>query len=82
MVTRPAGTYTSAYLHPAVEPAGKGQLLYEKELKPRSVQEHKHYLTAYGRVVGMHTTDTGTWNSGVGVTRYFHHDNLNSFSLC
>ncbi|MBI2312112.1 MAG: RHS repeat protein, partial [Betaproteobacteria bacterium] len=72
LITRSDGTYTTIYLHPA----GKGALLYEKEIKP-TVTEHKHYLTAGSLLIGVYLTRSDATTE----TRYFHHDQLGSLTL-
>ncbi|MBX9641194.1 MAG: RHS repeat-associated core domain-containing protein [Mycobacteriaceae bacterium] len=68
------------YLHPA----GKGQLLYEKqtEASPSTRIEHKYYISAGGIAVAVHyarenpnVTETTT------ATRYLHQDHLGSITL-
>lgn len=71
---------TFIYLHPA----GKGQLLYEKETAPGGTPrvEHKYYISAGGVAVAVHyarenpnITETAT------ATRYLHQDHLGSITL-
>ena len=64
-----SGTHSTVY----VNPDNAGGLFYEKETKPDSSIEHRHYVTAYGVVVAMVRQ-----NGSSTVTRYFHRDNLNS----
>lgn len=72
IITRADGVFTTFYLHPA----GRGQLLYEKEVKP-NVTEHKHYLTAGSLLIGVYISRSDTTTE----TRYFHHDHLGSLTL-
>jgi RHS repeat-associated protein len=72
IITRSDGVFTTFYLHPA----GKGQLLYEKEVKP-SVTEHKHYITAGSLLIGVYISRSDATTE----TRYFHRDHLGSLTL-
>jgi len=64
---------TFIYLHPA----GKGQLLYEKQIHPGGLTEHKHYLSAGGALVGLYISRSDATQA----TRYFHQDHLGSLTL-
>ncbi len=72
IINRADGIFTTFYLNPA----GQGQLLYEKEVKP-SVTEHKHYISAGGLLVGIYLSRSDSTTE----TRYFHHDRLGSLTL-
>ncbi|MDB5905855.1 MAG: Flagellar hook-length control protein FliK, partial [Betaproteobacteria bacterium] len=64
---------TFIYLHPD----GAGKLLYEKEVKPTGVIEHKNYINAGGIQVGVLINRS----DGSTEMRYFHQDNLGSNTL-
>jgi RHS repeat-associated protein len=49
------GTQTSIYLHPG----GGDNLFYEKEIKPDSSIEHKHYVQVGAMLVGVYVTKSG-----------------------
>jgi len=72
IINRVDGAITTIYLHPA----GKGQLLYEKEVKG-GVTEHKHYLSAGSQLIGVYLSRSDSSTE----TRYFHHDHLGSLTL-
>jgi RHS repeat-associated protein len=61
------------YLHPA----GKGQLLYERESRPDGVVEHKNYINAGGSLVAVYLDRSNSTSD----TRYFHTDHLGSVTL-
>jgi RHS repeat-associated protein len=60
-----------------VHPAGRGELLYEKEVKPTGVVEHKNYINAGGLLIGVIIKRS----DGTGDTNYFHQDRLGSLTL-
>ena len=61
---------TTYYLNPG----SNGDLLFEKDIKPDSSTEERHFLTAGGQVVALIKRINGsTWS-----TRYLHRDNLGS----
>lgn len=61
---------TTFYLNPG----SNGDLLFEKDIKPDSSVEERHFLTAGGQVVALIKRINGTtWS-----TRYLHRDNLGS----
>lgn len=64
---------TSIYLHPA----GKGQLLYEKEIPTSGATEHKHFITAGSILVGVYITRSDSTTD----TRYFHRDHIDSMAV-
>jgi RHS repeat-associated protein len=64
---------TFVYLHPE----GKGQLLYEKEVKPGGLTEHKNYIKAGDVLVAVLIVRSNATTE----TRYFHHDHLGSLTL-
>jgi RHS repeat-associated protein len=72
IIDRTDGTFTTIYLHPA----GKGELLYEKEIKP-TLTEHKHYIVAGSILVGVYLSRSDSTTE----TRYFHSDRLGSLTL-
>ncbi len=73
VTTRTDGVFTSIYLHPA----GKGQLLYEKEIQPTKV-EHKHYVQAGGELIGVFVTKS-VYAAGDGPQmRFYHRDHPGS----
>jgi RHS repeat-associated protein len=72
IIDRTDGTFTTIYLHPA----GKGQLLYEKEIKP-SITEHKHYIVAGSMLIGVYLSRSDSTTE----TRYMHSDRLGSLTL-
>ncbi len=68
------GTQTSIYLHPG----GGGALFYEKEIKPDTTLEHKHYVNAGAILVGVYVTKS-VYATGDGPQmRYYHRDHLGS----
>ncbi len=70
------GTQTSIYLHPS----GGRALFYEKEIKPDSTVENKHYVQAGSILVGVYVTKS-SYSSGDGPQmRYYHRDNLGSIA--
>lgn len=70
------GTQTSIYLHPG----GGGSLFYEKEIKPDTTVENKHYVQAGAILVGVYVTKS-SYASGDGPQmRYYHRDNIGSIN--
>jgi hypothetical protein len=51
-----------------VHPAGRGELLYEKGIKPGGLVEHKNYINAGNLMIGVIIKRS----DGTGETRYFH----------
>jgi len=71
---------TFIYLHPA----GKGQLLYEKqtEASPSTRIEHKYYISAGGASVAAHyARENPNLTETTTATRYLHQDHLGSITL-
>ncbi len=71
---------TFIYLHPA----GKGQLLYEKqtEASPSTRIEHKYYISAGGTSVAVHyARENPNLTETTTATRYLHQDHLGSITL-
>jgi len=71
---------TFIYLHPA----GKGQLLYEKqtEASPSTRIEHKYYISAGGAAVAVHyARENPNLTETTTATRYLHQDHLGSITL-
>ncbi|MGE0560037.1 MAG: RHS repeat-associated core domain-containing protein [Burkholderiales bacterium] len=71
---------TFIYLHPA----GKGQLLYEKqtEASPSTRIEHKYYISAGGMSVAVHyARENPNQTETTTETRYLHQDHLGSITL-
>lgn len=60
---------TTIYLNPD----NNGALYYEKDVKPNSDVEHRHFITAYGSVVTLIKQDSAGTN-----VAYLHRDNLGS----
>lgn len=75
VTVRPTDTLTSVYIHPA----GKGALLYEKEMRASDgLVEHKHYVNGGSGVVGVFITKS-SYAAGQGPEmRYYHRDHLGS----
>jgi len=68
---------TFIYLHPA----GKGQLLYERETNASRI-EHKYYINAGGATVAVHyARENPTPTESATATRYFHNDHLGSVTF-
>lgn len=68
------------YLHPA----GKGQLLYEKQTEagPSTRIEHKYYISAGGASVAVHyARENPNLTETTTATRYLHQDHLGSITL-
>ena len=76
VTTNLAGTFTTVYLHPA----GRGQLLYERETKAGSTQvEHKNFIQAGAVLIGVYITRENPQGGNPATEmRYFHHDHLGS----
>lgn len=71
---------TFIYLHPA----GKGQLLYEKQIEasPSTRIEHKYYISAGGTSVAVHyARENPNLTETTTATRYLHQDHLGSITL-
>jgi RHS repeat-associated protein len=77
VTVRPTDTLTSVYIHPA----GKGALLYEKEMRASDgLIEHKHYVASGSGVVGIFVTKSA-YGVGQGPEmRYYHRDHLDSIA--
>jgi RHS repeat-associated protein len=78
VTVRPDDTLTSIYLHPA----GKGALLYEKEIRQSDGRiEHKHYVNGGSGLVGVFVTKS-VYAVGDGPQmRYYHRDHLGSIAV-
>jgi len=75
---RPDGTFTSIYLHPG----GKGNLLYEKEIRQSDGRlQHKHYVQAGALLVGVYVTQSSYATGEAPGMRYYHLDHLGSIAL-
>ena len=64
---------TFIYLHPG----GKGELLYEKEIKPGGLVEHKHYISGGAGLVGVYVSRSDSTTA----MRYYHKDHLGSVQV-
>jgi RHS repeat-associated protein len=75
VTVRPDDTLTSIYVHPA----GKGALLYEKEIRQSTaVVEHKHYVNGGSGLVGVFVTKSSYVSPDGPAMRYYHRDHLGS----
>jgi len=75
VTTRPDDTITTIYVHPA----GKGALLYEKEMhQVTGVTQYKHYVNGGSGLVGVFVTKSSYATGDGPEMRYYHRDHLGS----
>src|SRR6266513_235531 len=75
ITVRPDDTITTIYVHPA----GKGALLYEKEMhQVTGVTQYKHYVNGGSGLVGVFVTKSSYATGDGPEMRYYHRDHLGS----